>query len=63
MAIDTYLSVAAGEETPNKVTKGGSASGEPIELTFDKAAVTRYQLVKGVEAILNRIKTDIATTN
>lgn len=63
MAIDTYLSVALGEETANAVTKGGSASGEPIELTFDKAAVSRYQLIKGVEAILNRIKGDTSVTN
>lgn len=63
MAIDTYLSVALGEETANAVTKGGSASGEPIELTFDKNVVNRYQLIKGIEAILNRVKADTAVTN
>lgn len=63
MAIDTYLSVALGEETANAVTKGGSASGEPIELTFDKNAVSRYQLIKGVQAILERVKADVTVTN
>ena len=63
MAIDTYLSVALGEETANAVTKGGSASGEPIELTFDKNVMTQYLLIKGVEAILNRIKSDPTVTN
>jgi hypothetical protein len=63
LAIDTYLSVATGEETANQVTKGGAASGEPIELTFDKGAVDRLQLIKGVETILKRIQADVTVTN
>lgn len=55
---DRFYSVVRGEHMPSQVTEGGSTSSEAIELRVnDTVYAHRHDVINGVEAILNYLKT------
>jgi hypothetical protein len=55
---DRFYSVIKGEQMTNQVTEGSSTSGEAIELRVsDTIYATKLDVILGLEAILNYLKT------
>lgn len=53
-----FYSVVLGEQMPNEVTEGSSTSSEAIELRIaDTVYSNKLQVIMGVEAILNYLRT------
>lgn len=54
---DRFYSVVLGEEMTDEVTEGASTSSEAIELRVnDSVYTTKLDVIMGVEAILNYLK-------
>lgn len=55
---DRFYSVVKGEQLASQVTEGSSTSSEAIELRVnDSIYTTKLDVILGLEAILNYLKT------
>jgi hypothetical protein len=55
---DKFYSVVKGEQMTHMVTEGGSTSSEAIELRVsDTIYTTKLDVILGLEAIVNYLKT------
>lgn len=55
---DRFYSVILGEQMAHQVTEGSSTSSEAIELRVaDSIYATKLQVILGLEAILNYLRT------
>ncbi len=55
---DRFYSVILGEQMTHQVTEGSSTSSEAIELRVaDSIYTTKLQVIMGLEAIANYLKT------